>query len=125
MKAIKDIDGYLATQPEEARAKMETLRHLITITIPGMEETISYGMPAFRYKGKVLVGFAGWKKHIGFYPWSGSIVIQFKKELTKFSTSKGAIQFPLEKPIPVTIVKKIVKARAKEILSKTNTQRKT
>lgn len=97
---------------------LEKLRQTIKTTAPGVEEVISYGMPAFKYKGYMLVGFAGYKKHIGFYPWNGSTVAKFKDDLKQFHTSKAAIQFPLDKPIPVTLVKKIVKFRMTENLSK-------
>src|SRR5450631_1042012 len=108
-RAVKDIDGYLASQPTEVRMKLEKLRQTINTTAPGAEEVISYGMPAFKYEGRMLVGFAAYKKHIGFYPWNGSTVSKFKDELTDYPTSPGAIQFLLEKPLPVSLVKKIVK----------------
>ena len=84
---------------------------------PKAEETISYGMPAFKFNGKSLVYFAAHKNHVGFYPTSSPIEY-FQKELSPFKTSKGAVQFPLDKPIPYDLVKKIVKFRVKENESK-------
>jgi len=118
MKPAKNIDEYLAIQPPESRKALEKLRRIILSVAPDAEEVISYAMPAFKYHG-MLVGFAGWKNHSGFYPWNSRTVNEFKDELKGYTTSKGAIQFPLEKPIPVALVKKIVKARMKENISKT------
>lgn len=115
--AIKDIDTYIAMQPETVQPVLEKLRQTINAVAPDAEELISYGMPAFKWNG-MLVGFAAAKNHFGFYPWNGSTVEQFKDELKTFATSKGAIQFPIDKPLPVALVKKIVKSRMKENLSK-------
>ncbi len=117
MKVAKNIDDYLADVPPPARVKLEKLRSIILSVAPEAEEVISYAMPAFKYHG-MLVGFAAWKNHVGFYPWNSRTVKEFNEELKEYSTSKGAIQFPLEKPIPVTLVKKIVKARMNENLAK-------
>jgi uncharacterized protein YdhG (YjbR/CyaY superfamily) len=115
--SVKDIDDYLAGVPPSARTKLEKLRSVILSVVPDAEEVISYGMPAFKYHG-MLVGFAAWKNHVGFYPWNSRTAGEFKDELKGYNTSKGAIQFPLEKPIPVVLVKKIVKARMKENINK-------
>ena len=117
MKAAKDIDSYLAGVPSPARVKLEKLRSIILSVAPDAEEVISYAMPAFKYHG-MLVGFAAWKNHVGFYPWNSRTIAEFKDELRGFTTSKGAIQFPLDKPIPIALVKKIVKVRMKENLAK-------
>jgi len=116
-KSFKNIDEYLALQPVQVRAALQKLRKIIKSVAPESEEVISYSMPAFKYHG-MLVGFAGWKNHAGFYPWNSRTVDEFKDELKKYTTSKGAIQFPLDKPIPVTLVKKIVKTRMKDNLAK-------
>ncbi|MFI5263671.1 MAG: iron chaperone [Candidatus Kapaibacterium sp.] len=118
MKApAKDIDAYIALQPERVQIALEKLRKTILSVAPDAKEVISYGMPAFKYHG-MLAGFAGWKNHIGFYPWNSRTVTEFKDELNEYETSKGAIQFPLEKPIPVALVKKIIKARMKGNIAK-------
>ena len=117
MIAAKDIDTYIASQPQEIRPVLEKMRHIIKSAAPKAEEVISYGMPAFKYHG-MLVGFAAWKNHTGFYPWGSKAILEFKKELEGYETSKGAIRFPNEKPLPVTLIKKIVKFRMKANLEK-------
>lgn len=109
---VENIDEYHAAQPAEVRETLEKLRHAIRQAAPLATETISYGMPAFR-ANKVLVYYAFQKKHIGFYPTPNPIV-HFKKELEKYNTSKGAIQFPLDKPLPLTLIERIVKLRLEE-----------
>jgi len=120
--AAKNIDEYLAGQAPKTRTALQKLRKIILSVTPDAEEVISYAMPAFKYHG-MLVGFAGWKEHVGFYPWNSRTVAEFKDELKGYETSKGAIQFPLDKPIPVTLVKKIVKARMKENMAKESIKR--
>ncbi len=110
----KSIDHYLADKPEEIRILLEKLRHTILLTAPGAVEVISYGMPAFKLDGKLLVGFAAFKNHCSFFPWNWHTVDDFKEELKNYHTSKGTIQFTLEKPLPLTLIKKIVKARIRE-----------
>jgi uncharacterized protein YdhG (YjbR/CyaY superfamily) len=98
------------------QAILQKLRATIKKTAPAAEETISYQMPAFKYHG-MLVYFAGYQNHIGFYPTSSPMKV-FKDRLTNYKTSKGAIQFPIDKAIPLTLVKDIVKFRLKENLEK-------
>lgn len=114
---IKNIDSYIAVQPTNVKTFLENLRQTIKSVAPDAEEVISYNMPAFKYHG-MLVGFAGAKNHCGFYPWNSRTVEEFKDDLKDFSTSKGTIRFSWEKPLPVALVKKIVKARMKENISK-------
>ncbi len=108
----RDIDEYHASQPAEIRETLETLRQTIKQAAPQATETISYGMPAFRLN-KVLVYYAVHKKHIGFYP-TPNLINHFRKELENYKTSKGAIQFPIDRPLPFTLIKKIVKFRVAE-----------
>src|SRR4029077_17560342 len=117
MKAyIQDIDGYITLQPKETRVKLEKIRQTIKSITPDAEEVISYSMPAFKYYG-IVVWFAGFKNHIGFYPMASGIET-FKKELSVYKWAKGSVQFPLDKPLPIGLIKKIVKFRVKENLSK-------
>lgn len=109
----KTIDEYIATFPKNVREVLEELRCVIRESAPKAEETISYGIPTFNLNGRHLVHFAAYKNHVGFYPTSSGIKA-FKKELSPFKTSKGTVQFPLDKPIPFDLVKKIVKFRVKE-----------
>lgn len=111
-KKFKSVSDYLAAQPPPSRARLRILRKAIREAAPQAEETISYGIPAYKLNG-MLVWFAGFKQHVGFYP-KTSAMARFKKELAKYKTSKGAIQFPLEKPVPVGLVKKIVRFRVQE-----------
>jgi len=109
---VKSIDFYHSEQPEGIKQKLEQLRKSINQAAPKAIETISYGMPAFR-QNKILVYYAGYKSHIGFYPTPNAIVA-FKAELIKYKTSKGAIQFPANEPLPIPLIKKIVKFRLEE-----------
>ena len=116
MKTFTDIDSYIAEQAAEARERLEQIRQAVKITAPNAEEVISYGMPAFKYHS-MLVYFAAFKNHIGFYALpSGNE--EFQKELTTYKQGKGSIQFPLDKPLPLPLIKKIVKFRVKENLEK-------
>ena len=108
----ENTDEYIAGFPENIQRKLNDLRSAIRRAAPGAEECISYRMPAYKLNG-VLVYFAAQKNHIGFYPTSSG-VIAFKKELAEYKTSKGAVQFPLDKPIPLKLVSTIVKFRVKE-----------
>lgn len=121
MKPIT-ITDYIALQPPGDREALEQLRYIIQSAAPDATETISYNMPAFRYHG-MLVGFANWKNHIGFYPWNSTTVTHFAKELTGYETSKGAIQFQKSKPLPVALIKKLVRARVKDNLAKEKTKK--
>jgi uncharacterized protein YdhG (YjbR/CyaY superfamily) len=118
---VKDIDTYIAKQAEDVRAGLEDLRQIIKSLVPDAEEVISYAMPAFKYHG-MLVGFAANKNHIGFYTWNGHTVADFKDELKGYVTTKSAIHLSIDKPLPAGLIKKIVKARVKENLSKTKTK---
>lgn len=109
---IRDIDEYHSSQPPEISQKLDQMRQAVIQAAPTATETISYGMPAFR-QNKVLVYYAVSKNHIGFYP-TPNPIIHFEKELVKYNTSKGAIQFPLDKPLPISLIKKIVKFRLNE-----------
>jgi uncharacterized protein YdhG (YjbR/CyaY superfamily) len=108
--APKDIDEYLAAVPQPARGTLHKMRAAIRSAVPPQAtETISYGMPAFRHNG-VLVWFAAFSDHCSLFP-TASVIESFKNELKGFSTSKGTIHFPMDKPLPITLIKKLVKAR--------------
>lgn len=119
---VKDADSYIATQPEATRLVLEQLRQIIKGIVPDAEEVISYQMPAFKQNG-MLVWYAGYKKHVGLYP-SSTPMQAFKDELTAYKTSKGAIQLPLDKPLPVELITKIVKFKMDENLTKALTKTK-
>jgi uncharacterized protein YdhG (YjbR/CyaY superfamily) len=108
------VDEYLAGIPEPARSTLSTVRATIRAAVPPeATESISYGMPMFKYKG-VLVGFAAFTNHCGFYVTSPAVMEAFASELKDYDTSKGTIRFPLDKPLPTALVKKLVKARIAE-----------
>ncbi len=113
---FKTVDDYLSTLPTQTKSILKELRKTIKEAAPQAEELISYNMPAFKLNG-MLVWYAAYKTHIGFYPAPAAIKV-FKDELTGYKTSKGAIQFPVEKTIPATLIKKIVKFRINENLTK-------
>jgi uncharacterized protein YdhG (YjbR/CyaY superfamily) len=116
MKKPETIDEYIAAYPPPVQLLLEHLRETIHSAAPNAEETISYGMPAFKQK-KMLVYFAAYKKHIGFYPTSSGIKA-FEKNFINYKWSKGAVQFPIDKPLPLKLVSKIVAFRVKETTSK-------
>ena len=114
--APKNVDEYLAGVPEPARSALNKIRAAIRCAVPPeATETISYGIPAFKHKG-VLVWFAAFSNHCSLFP-TASVVEAFKNELKAFSTSKGTIHFPTDKPLPTALVKKLVKARVARVES--------
>ena len=109
----KNIDEYIAAFEGNVQASLVKLRATIKKTAPKAEEKMSYAIPTFFLGGKNLVHFAAYDKHIGFYP-TPSGIAAFAKELKLYSTSKGAVQFPLDKPLPLGLISKMVKYRVKE-----------
>ena len=113
----RTFDGYLAALPPEQRAALQTLRRIIHAAAPQAEEYLGYGLAAFRQDGPlVALGAAG--AHCALYPMTGHSVADFAAELKGYSTSKGAIRFPADKPLPAALVRKIVKARLAENAAK-------
>jgi uncharacterized protein YdhG (YjbR/CyaY superfamily) len=106
------IDEYIARYPKDVQLLLEKMRKTIRKAAPKAEERISYGMPAF-YQDGILVWFAAFKEHIGFYP-KPSAIAAFKKDLSKFEGTKGTIRFPIDKPLPLALVSRIVKFRMKQ-----------
>lgn len=106
----KTVDAYIKAAPEDLRAKLAQLRAIIRKAAPKAEEGISYGMPYYKHQG-ALAGFALFKNHIGFFP--GAIVADFTDALAAYRTSKGTVQLPLDKPLPVTLIRKMLKAGLK------------
>jgi len=117
-----NIDGYIANFPDHIQIKLKELRSAIKEAVPEAEEKISYQMPTFNLRGN-LVYFAAHTNHLDFYP-TPSGIDAFKKELTGFKSSKGSIQFPLDKPLPINLITKIVKFRVKENLDRAKTKKK-
>jgi uncharacterized protein YdhG (YjbR/CyaY superfamily) len=115
--SFKNIDEYIALFPKEIQSLLQQMRATIKAAAPEAVEKISYQMPTFFLNGN-LVHFAAFKSHIGFYPVPTGIE-KFKKELSIYKTTKGAVQFPLDKPLPLALITKIVKFRVAENLRKT------
>ncbi|HVM88579.1 MAG TPA: DUF1801 domain-containing protein [Puia sp.] len=123
LKPGATVDDYIKSCPEDIREILKKIRTVIRKAAPpGAEEVISYGMPAFKYKG-MLVFYSANNNHIGFYPTASPIVF-FKKELAPYKTSKGAIQFPINKTIPLALIKRIVQFKVKENLEKEKMRKK-
>ena len=115
-KKPETIDEYLAAVSADKRRALEKLRATIGAAFPRAEETISYGVPAFRLDGTVIAWFAAASKHCSFFP--GAVLEPFRKELAGFETSKGTVRFQPDKPIPAALVRKLVKARIARAASK-------
>ena len=109
----KTIDEYLGTLGKDKRAALERLREIIKAVAPDAEECISYGLPAFRYNG-MLVAFGATAKHCALYPMSATTVAAYQDELEDYDTSKGTIRFQPDRPLPVALVRKLVRARMEE-----------
>lgn len=118
---ISSVDDYIATYPAPVRSLLEKMRKAIKTAAPGAEEVLSYQMPSYKYHGR-LVYFAAHTKHIGFYPFKTAINA-FKKELKDFEGAPGTVRFPFDKPLPLELIKRMVKFRVKENLEKLNAKK--
>lgn len=112
------MDEYLAITPEPARSTLIRMRAAIHAALPEAAEAITYQMPTFKYRGHSIVAIAAFKKHCSLFPMSGAVIEKFKKDLVRFHTSKGTLQFPPDKPLPAGLAKKLIKARMAEIEKK-------
>jgi uncharacterized protein YdhG (YjbR/CyaY superfamily) len=122
MDKPNNIDEYIAVFPGEVQVILEQIRAAIKEAAPKATEVISYGMPAFKLNG-ILVWFAAYSKHIGFYPHSSGI-LAFKKELSGYKGGKGSVQFPIDKPVPLDLISEIVKFRLIEDMHKAKLKKK-
>jgi len=118
MKAAASIDDYIAGYPEDVQSQLQKIRETIRRAAPQAGEAIKYGLATFTLHGN-LVHFGAFKTHIGFYP-APSGIKEFQKELAKYDGSKGTIRFPIDKPLPLPLISKIVKFRVKQSLEKEN-----
>lgn len=114
MEEINTIKKYIAASPPEVRQILQEMRQTIEKAAPEAEETIAYRMPAYKLNGKPLVYFAAFENHIGFYP-TPSGITRFSSELAKYKSAKGSVQFPLDEPMPLELIEKIVKFRVQGI----------
>jgi len=115
MDEAKSVEGYLAALPDDSRGTLEKVRQAIKVAAPDATEKIGYGMPGFSLDGRYLVYYAAFKDHCSFFPASNGVMEEFAEELEGYDVSKGTIRFPIGKPLPATLVKKLVKARVREI----------
>jgi|HubBroStandDraft_4_1064222.scaffolds.fasta_scaffold595059_2 uncharacterized protein YdhG (YjbR/CyaY superfamily) len=115
-KPPKTVAEYIDAAPKDARKKLREMRAAVRKAAPGAKESIKWKMPAFSYR-RILVMFAAFKHHIGFYP-TRSAMRAFVKDLAKFTTGRGSIQFPLDKPLPIALIRKITARRVRESLEK-------
>ncbi|MGE5457284.1 MAG: iron chaperone [Methanococcaceae archaeon] len=120
---FKNVDEYISTFSPNVKKLLESLRQTIQQAAPEAAELISYNMPAFKFHG-ILVYYAAHKEHIGFYPGNSTVIEIFKNDLVSYKTSKGTIQFPVEKTIPLNLVKKIVQYRVNQNLERAKTKGK-
>ena len=113
--APDEIDRYLAGLDEPQRSTLATLRSSIMEVVPGAEQCISYGMPAFKVQGKTVAGFAAFKKHLSYLPHSGTVLATVTGDVASYETSKGSLKFAIDKPLPKRLVKKLVRTRMQEL----------
>ena len=113
--ATAEVDRYLANLEAPKRSTLELLRASILEVVPEAEQCISYGMPAFKVAGKTVAGFAAFKHHLSYLPHSGSVLSTLSDDLTGYETSKGALRFAIDKPLPKRLVRKLLKARMREL----------
>jgi uncharacterized protein YdhG (YjbR/CyaY superfamily) len=125
-KTFKSVDDYIASQPKEVRGLLERVRAAIAKAVPGAEEQISYGIPAFKLYGRPVLYFAGWKQHYSLYPSTAPLVEAFKKELAPYEVNnKGTIRFPLSEPVPVKLIAALARFRAKQVVEETKAKATT
>jgi uncharacterized protein YdhG (YjbR/CyaY superfamily) len=120
---FNSVEEYFSSVSPDARKKLIEISRIVKKVVPSAEEVISYNMPAFKYYG-ILIYYAAHKEHIGFYPANSSLIIKLKDELLGFETSKGTIKFPIDKPLPVMLIKSIIEIREKENLDKLTKKQK-
>ena len=111
--ATTEVNKYISSFPDTVKERLELMRKTILEIVPEAEEKMGYGIPTYKLFGKNLVHFGGFKNHVGFYP-APSGLTAFQKELSPYKAAKGSVQFPHDKPLPVTLIKKIVRFRLKE-----------
>ena|SRR5579871_1592601 len=116
--AFTSVDDYIDSHPEAARPALERVRRAIRQALPRAEEGISYRMPAYTLGGRVVIYFAGWKRHYSLYPAGPRVIAAFGDELAPYRIEKSTIRFPLSEPVPVRLIARIAKFRAKEVAAR-------
>jgi uncharacterized protein YdhG (YjbR/CyaY superfamily) len=113
-----EVDRYLAALEEPKRSTLDALRRTILDIVPEVQQCISYGVPAFRMQGKVIAGFAAFKNHLSYLPHSGSVFPELGDTISQYKTSSGALQFPVDRPLPKALVKKLIAIRKRQALGR-------
>jgi uncharacterized protein YdhG (YjbR/CyaY superfamily) len=123
--AVESVPAYIALHPAAAAATFRVVRRTIRKALPDADEVISYRIPAYRLHGTTAIYFAGWKHHYSLYPASAALVAALKRALAPYEISKGTIRFPLAEPVPVKLIARIAKFRAKEAADRAKTKART
>jgi uncharacterized protein YdhG (YjbR/CyaY superfamily) len=113
--SVKEVDEYLRGIEEPKLSTLQTLRRTILEVVPDAEQVLSYRVPAFRVQGKAIAGFAAFKDHLSYLPFSGSVLPQLADELTGYTMTKSALHFPVDRPLPKPLVKKLIRMRLAEV----------
>lgn len=113
--SAQEVDAYLAEVPEPQRTTLAAVRATIEALLPGAEQTISYGAPTFKVRGKGVAGFAAFARHCSYLPMSGSVTAVLAAELSGYETTKGSVKFPIDLPLPDSLVRALVEARLSEL----------
>ena len=116
--AFKSVDEYIASQPETVQGILGRVRSTIRKAVPGAEELISYKIPTYKLASGPVLYFAGWKQHYSLYPATEHVIAAFKDELARYEVNKGTIRFPFSQPVPVKLIGRIARFRAKEVAAR-------
>lgn len=111
----EEVDEYLRSVDEPKRSTLQALREMVLDIVPEAEQGISYRVPAFRVRGKVVAGFAAFNDHLSYLPFSGSVLGQLAEELQGYTRTKSALHFPVDRPLPIALVQKLIAERLREI----------
>ena len=111
----QQVDEYVRAVEEPKRGTLETLRRTILEVVPEAEQVISYGVPAFRVRGRTVAGFAAFKTHLSYLPFSGSVLAQLGEELEGYKMTKSSLHFPVDRPLPKALVKKLIRVRLADV----------
>jgi uncharacterized protein YdhG (YjbR/CyaY superfamily) len=115
---FRGVDDYIGAQPDSSRELLELVREALLRALPGAEESISYDIPAYKIDGKIVLYFAGWKRHFSLYAASEGVKAEFHDELARYEVRNGTIKFPLDQPPPLKLISRIAKFQAKEATAK-------
>ena len=113
--SVEEVDNYLASLDQAKRSSLQTLRDTILEVVPDAEQVISYRVPAFRVQGKVVAGFAAFKDHLSYLPFSGSVLNRLADQLSGYTMTKSALHFPVDRPLPKRLVEDLIAVRLEEI----------